>query len=264
LLNNLARIVELGAILLRPASLGAHWLDYPTAGIPRAPDGTPDLAAPARRTAAGIPDLSGVWYQPDGPPFAPPFGVRYALNLAADLEPNEVAMTPAAAELFRERLANGGADAPTGVCQLPGVPLITTAPLPHKIVQTPGLTVILYEAMNTFRQIFTDGRTLPEEPEPAWMGYSVGRWDGDTFVVETAGFNDETWLDLVGHPHTEMLYVTERFQRRNVGNIDYEVTIDDPGAYTRPWTVSFGLRLLPDSDLLEFNCNENNRWSPAP
>jgi hypothetical protein len=96
------------------------------------------------------------------------------------------------------------------------------------------------------------------------MGYSVGRWDGDTFVVETAGFNDETWLDLVGHPHTEMLYVTERFQRRNVGNIDYEVTIDDPGAYTRPWTVSFGLRLLPDSDLLEFNCNENNRWSPAP
>jgi hypothetical protein len=262
-MNRLASAVGLSALLVWPVSLGAQWLNHRTPGIPRGPDGTPDLAAPAPQTAAGVPDLSGVWYQPDGPPFAPPpFGVRYALNLAAGLEPDEVSMTPDAAELYRERLANGGRDAPTGLCQLPGLPQITTAPLPHKIVQTPGLTVVLYEAMNTFRQIFTDGRTLPEDPEPAWMGYSVGRWDGDTFVVETAGFNDETWLDLQGHPHTEMLQVTERFQRRNVGHIDYEVTIDDPGAYTRPWTVSFGLRLLPDSDLLEFNCNENNRWSP--
>jgi hypothetical protein len=142
--------------------------------------------------------------------------------------------------------------------------MITMAPVPHKIVQTPGLTVVLYEAMNTFRQIFTDGRELPPDPQPTWMGYSVGRWEGETFVVDTGGFNDETWLDLGGHPHTERLRVTERFRRRDVGTLDYEVTIDDPGAYTRPWTVSLGLRLLPDSDLLEFNCNENNRWSETP
>jgi hypothetical protein len=262
-MNSLTNAVGLSALLLWPLWVSAQWLDHPTPGLPRGADGTPDLAAPAPRTVAGVPNLSGVWYQPDGPPFAPePFGVRYALNLAADLKPGEVSMTPAAAEVYRERLGSAGRDSPTGLCQLPGVPLITVAPLPHKIVQTPGLTVILYEAMNTFRQIFTDGRTLPEDPAPTWMGYSVGHWDGDTFVVDSAGFNDRTWLDLQGRPHTDRLHVTERFRRRDVGHIDYEVTIDDPGAYTRPWSVSFELRLLPDTDLLEFNCNENNQWSP--
>jgi len=257
--------VTLMSLALWSFPVGAQWLDHPTPGVPRTADGTPDLSAPAPRTATGRPDLSGVWYQPEGPPFGPPpFGLKYALNLAAGLGPDGVSMTPEAASLYRERQSSQGAGSPTGFCQLPGVPMITMAPLPHKIVQTPGLTIVLYEAMNTFRQIFTDGRALPPDPQPTWMGYSVGRWEGETFVVDTSGFNDETWLDLGGHPHTERLHVIERFRRRDVGSIDYEVTIDDPGAYTRPWTASLGLRLLPDADLLEFNCNENNRWSETP
>jgi hypothetical protein len=135
-------------------------------------------------------------------------------------------------------------------------------PAPFKIVQTPGLVVILYEGWTIYRQIFTDGRRLPKDPNPAWMGYSAGSWDGDTLVVDTAGFNDKSWLDLMGHPHTEALHVVERFRRSDLGRMETQITIDDPVAYTKPWTVTESSRLLPDTELLEFFCNENERDVP--
>jgi hypothetical protein len=144
----------------------------------------------------------------------------------------------------------------------PGVPNITFAPHPFKIIQIPGLVVILHEALMTFRQVFTDGRALPQEAEPTWMGYSVGTWEGNQLVVRTTGFNDKTWLDIAGHPVTEELKVTERFRRRDFGHLDLEITIDDAKAYTRPWTVNVGATLLPDTDLIEFVCNENERDLP--
>jgi hypothetical protein len=124
-------------------------------------------------------------------------------------------------------------------------------------VQTPGLVVILYESMTLFRQIFMDGRELPKEPQPTWLGYSIGRWDGDTLVVHSAGFNDKTWLDGSGHPHSEAMHLVERFRRRDIGHMDIEITIDDPKAYTKPLTYTQSQRLLPDTDLIEYICNEN-------
>jgi len=127
-----------------------------------------------------------------------------------------------------------------------------------KIVQTPNLVVVLYEYETIFRQIFLDGRALPQDPNPTWMGYSVGHWEGDTLVVSTAGYNDKTTLDLGGHPHTEALRVTERFHRRDAGHIDLQVTLDDPKAYTRPWTLPIELALVADGELIEYVC-ENER-----
>jgi hypothetical protein len=127
-------------------------------------------------------------------------------------------------------------------------------------VQTPGLTIILFENFTDFRQIFTDGRAHPVERGPTWFGYSIGRWDGDTFVVESAGFNDNVWLDNFGHPATGALKVTERFRRKNFGQMDVEITIDDPKTYTKPWTVLLPLAYTPDTELIEYICNENNKY----
>jgi hypothetical protein len=171
-------------------------------------------------------------------------------------------MQPWAEALVKQRLADLGKDIPTSRCLPPGVPLMQAVPAPFKIVQTPGLVVILYEGWTIYRQIFTDGRRLPKDPNPAWMGYSAGSWDGDTLVVDTAGFNDKSWLDLMGHPHTEALHVVERFRRSDLGRMETQITIDDPVAYTKPWTVTESSRLLPDTELLEFFCNENERDVP--
>ncbi len=240
--------VLLGAVCL-PA--GAQWLQYPMKGAPRLPDGKVDLSAPAPRRPDGHPDLTGIWQQPNG--------VRYTVNIAADLKPEDVPLQPWAAEVYKQRQATLSKDDPVGHCDLPGVPEMNSVPYPYKILQYPNEIVILYEALATFRQIFTDGRALPENPNPTWMGYSVGRWDGDTLVVETSGFNDKSWIDTGGHPHTDAMRVTERFHRRDFGHIDLQTTIDDPKAYTRPWTVSYQIRLVPDTELLEYVCNENNR-----
>src|SRR5262249_39514698 len=131
---------------------------------------------------------------------------------------------------------------------------------PMKILQLPDMVVMLYEAVHSYRQIFTDGRALPKDPNPAWYGYSVGRWDSDVFVVTSTGFNDDVWLDNMGHPATSALTVTERFRRHNLGRMDIDITIDDPKTYTRPWSVTQPLVLMPDSELLEYICNENNRY----
>ena len=228
--------------------LAAQWLKVPTPGAPRTKDGKVDLSAPAPRKADGKIDLSGLWQ---------PASLRTLTSLDADGV--NIPFRPWALEVFRRSQASDGKDDPDANCTFPGVPRINSVPGPSKIVQNPGVTIILYEAFTTYRQIFTDGRALPQDPNPTWMGYSVGRWQGDSFVVESAGFNDKTWLDNAGHPHTEALRVTERFRRRDFGHLEIEVTIDDPQAYLRPWTVKVEQRLVPDGELLEFVCTENNK-----
>jgi len=212
------------------------------------------MTAAAPRKADGKPDLSGIWKSPGG---------KYLFNLAADLKPGDAPMQPWAAALLKERLAGAHAAEESDTNCLPqGVPKINVAPMPFKIVQNPDEVIILYEAFGIYRQIFMDGRELPKDPNPSWMGYSVGKWDGDALVVDTSGFNGKTWLDHGGHPATDALHVTERIRRPDFGHLTIEVTIDDPKAYTRPWTITEGMELLADTDLFEFVCNENNRDPP--
>ena len=174
-------------------------------------------------------------------------------------------MLPWAAELYKHRVDTHGYDRPMTFCMPHGVPdAMTVAGLPFKIIQTPGVTIVLFEEFHKYRQIHTDGRPLPVDPDPAWYGYSVGRWEGETFVVETAGFKEGSWLDNNGHPHTEALRTTERFRRINFGHMELEVTIDDPKAYSRPWTSdTMRFTLQPDTELLEHLC-ENNRDLAEP
>jgi hypothetical protein len=250
------------AVAIVPAAVPVlgQWTDVKTSNIPRSPDGKPNLAAPAPLTADGKPDLSGVWQVSqtfvDGVP-------KYLGNLASDLKLDDAPqLQPLAEVLLKHRMEGLGKDFPLSRCLPPGVPLITAIPVPFKIVQLPGMIVILYEAWTTFRQIFTDGRKLPEDPNPTWMGYSIGTWDGDTLVVDTTGLNDKSWLDLMGHPHTEALHVIERYRRSDLGRMEIQITIDDPGAYLKPWTVTESSRLFPDTELLEFICNENEKDLP--
>jgi len=180
---------------------------------------------------------------------------KYVMNILSDFKPEESPMRPETAELFRrntERRGTTGESNAAALCMSQGLPradLFNYAPF--KIIQTPGVIAVLYEVDNTFRQIYTDGRRLPADPQPAWIGYSVGHWEGDTLVVDAAGFNDKTWLDLSGHPHSEDLHVQERFHRRDFGRMDLSVTIEDPKLYTMPFTVNVTEVLIPDSDVLE-------------
>jgi hypothetical protein len=240
----------LALMALTTVSAEAQWLKSPTPGIPRTSDGKPDLSAPAPRTSDGKPDLSGVWQMR--------LPIAYIANIVADLKPSEI--MPWANKVFRERVSDYGKDDPWTIGCLPGGPRVIVGSRPMtpwvKVTQTPHVITILYEDLS-YRQIFLDGRELPPDPTPSFMGYSVGRWEGDTLVVDSIGFNERTWLDFGGHPHTEALRATERFQRRNVGTIDLQVTLEDEGAYTRPWTVPVSVTLAPDTDLLEYVCNEN-------
>ena len=231
------------------APLEAQWLNYPTPGIPRAADGKPDLAAPAPRTPDGRPDLSGLWNK---------ISPKYSRNIAADLKPGDIA--PWARALVDERRENLGKDYMNVLCVPLGPGYSTDADSTGaemmKIVQTPSLIIILNPDL-TYRQIFMDGRPLESAPNPSWMGYSVGHWDGDTLVVESNGFNDRTWLDHDGHPHSEALRVTERYHRRDFGNLNVEVTLSDPSIYAHPWTVNVRAELAADTELLEWVCNED-------
>lgn len=252
-----ARIAAFGLLVSAPAA--TQWLDYPAKGTPRLKNGKADLSAPTPKTADKNPDLSGTWWVPfhgEEVAGAPP---KYLLNLAADLKPEEVQMLPWAGQIQKERFANLAKDFPLSRCLPLPAPSIFTEPLPFKIMQTPTVTAILFEHQGRYRQIFTDGRELPKDPNPTWMGYSIGRWEGDTLVVESAGFNDKSWLDGIGHPHTEELRVTERFHRRDFGHMEIRATIDDPKTYARPWTVKLPVELLPDTDPLETVCNENEK-----
>jgi hypothetical protein len=225
----------------------AQWFNFRTPGIPRLPDGKPNLSAPAPRTADGKPDLSGVWRST---------GPLYRFNIAQDLKTEDV--QPWAEELFLKRVRDSRKDSPLAKCLPVSVPFQNFFSL-TRIVQTPALMLILYEAPNSpHRTVFTDGRELPKDPNPSWLGYSVGRWDGDTFVITSAGFNDKAWLDSAGHPQTESLRVTERQRRRDFGHMDLEVTIDDPKAFTKPFTIKTERLLVADTDLLEDVCDNES------
>jgi hypothetical protein len=235
------------AIATMAHGLHAQWLNYPTPGIPRTPDGKPNLSAPAPRSPDGKPDLSGLWHTTNG---------RLLQNLGADGV--EIPMRPAAQALFKERQDSNGKDRPSGRCISHGVTDFHALNTPTKIVQTPGVTIILFEAYNHYRQILTDGRPLPTDPQPAWLGYSVGRWDGDTFVVVSNGLSSVTWLDDGGHPHSDAMKLTERFQRKDFGHLSIEMTIDDDEYYTKPWTVTVFKELMPDTEMIEWMC-ENEK-----
>jgi len=184
---------------------------------------------------------------------------QYFLNILADFKPEEAPLLPAAAALFRQRAQTFTKESPLSHCLPTGVPMVEIAPAPYKIIQGAGMTVMLYERDTTFRQVYTDGRKLPRDPSPAWMGYSVGKWDGDSLVVDTIGINDRSWLDARGHTHSEALHLTERFRRLDFGHMEVQMTIDDPQTYARPFTIRLRQRLLPDTDLLESFCAENER-----
>lgn len=258
--------------LIAASSFGhAQWLNQPTAGIPRTADGKPNLSAPAPKAADGKPDLSGLWQTQAAPPEllarllpgangageeAPS---QYFLNIFSDFKPEEVPFQPAAAAEFKKLAMNFTRESPLSHCLPTGVPMVEIAPSPYKIIPGRGMIVMLYERDTTFRQIYTDGRKLPSDPSPAWMGYSVGKWDGDSLVVDTVGLNDRSWLDARGHTHSDALHLTERFHRIDFGHMEVRLTIDDPKTYTRPFTVTLKQRLLPDTDLLESFCSENER-----
>ena len=225
--------------------LAAQWVKYPTPGIPRTKDGKPNLSTAAPRAVDGKPDLSGVWQR---------ISLKYEINVAADLKPAEI--QPWAEDLVRQRAEDLQKDSP-GVQCLPWGPGYSNSSRIAKIVQNPGLILMLDEDL-TYRQIFMDGRPLESDSIPSYMGHSVGRWEGDTLVVESSGFNDRSWLDHAGHPHSEALHMTERYHRRDFGHMDIEITLSDPQVYARLWTVALSAELAPDTDLIEAICNESH------
>ncbi len=251
-------------LLSVPAAASAQWPAQTNRDLPRGADGKVNLAAPAPRTGHGTPDLAGLWL-PEPDPNGKTEGVentvfaRYLMNVAQDVADPNGLLVPAAESRYRQHLATDGADDPIARCQPAGSPRIFSLSKATKILETPGVTLLLHEHDTTYRQIFTDGRPLPEDPLPTWMGYSIGRWEQDTFVVTTSGLTDRSWLDVLGHPHTEALVMTERFRRVDVGHLDIEVTYTDPGAFKRPLTITQKLRLLPGQELLEYFCADNEK-----
>jgi hypothetical protein len=294
-------IVVAAALAAGAVAVFAQWPAYPT-GVPKTPDGKPDLTAPTPRTADGKPDFSGTWELARGagrggggrggaqakgtapagapaaaagpPPGGPPGGPRVCApvtptdgpplatfqNIGTNLPGCLPPLTPWAAELLKQRKAENSKDNPDAHCLPLGLMQLHEHPQPRKIIQTAGVIVILYEAQGGVRQIFTDGRPLPtNDPQPWWYGYSIGHWDGDTLVVETTGFRDDVWLDIDGSPLTNSGKMTERMRRVNFGTLQTDVTVEDPKAYTKPFTVRVSHRLMPDTDLIEFVCSENEK-----
>jgi hypothetical protein len=253
-MNRLA--IGIAILFLTAGPAGAQWLKITLPGIPRTPDGKPNLTAPAPQMPDGKPDLSGIWRR-NTP------GVNYLVNIGSGGA--DISMQPWAEALYKTRQETLSKDRPSGRClphALPDAMMVSI----FKIVPTSASMVILYEEFTHFRQIFTDGRGLPNQDKPeertgAWFGYSIGKWEGDTFVAETIGFNDKSWLDDSGHPHSDAMRVTERFRRRDFGHMDIAITIDDPKAYTKPFTINVAFALLPDTEFIEDIC-DNERDQP--
>jgi len=273
------KVLSIALLAAAPTLLLAQWPNYPSAGVPKTPEGKPDLTGPTPRTADGKPDLSGVWQytrSPSTPAPAPPpapagtsgqgtpeiipLAVRQSQfwNLGASFK-DGLPFQPWAADLHRQRVADNSKENPDAHCLPLGVMQLHTHGQPRKMVQTPDVTVIIYEANSGLRQIFTDGRSLPKDAEPWWYGYSVGHWEGDTLIVESNGFRDLGWLDVEGSTLTESGKIIERFRRPDFGHLEIEVTIDDPKAYTKPWTVTVHQRIMLNTDLIEFVCQENDK-----
>jgi hypothetical protein len=291
-----AAVAALGFLWTASMPASAQWIHYPTPRIPRTKSGAAKLDAPTPRTREGHPDLSGIWYaaeanssvdiatfppdlvaealKPAGapapggaPPEEPclkgcitqePFPVDGG-NIGRSLPGKTLPYQPWARQLVVQRLSSLGKDDPHARCVPPSYPRAFSLPQNWKIIQTPGLMVLLHEFNASYRQIFLDGRPLPVDPLPAWNGYSTGHWEKDTLVVETTGFHEDTWLDLIGSPLTEGARMTERFRRVNYGLLQVQVTVNDSKAYTRPWTVTLLGRIVPDTDLLEDICVDDRR-----
>ncbi|HTR34680.1 MAG TPA: hypothetical protein VMH80_02180 [Bryobacteraceae bacterium] len=271
-----------------PATLFAQWPTYTTANVPKLPDGKPNLDGPAPRTAEGKPDLTGLWQFVDSNPRLRPPGAAGVLATAAEAKsgkrpavdanglprgfrsqfwdigstiPGGLPYTPWGAALRKQRMENNNKDNPDAHCLPMGLMQFHTHPQPRKMIQTKDEIVMIYEANYGLRQIFLDGRTLPkaDDVEPWWYGYSVGHWDGDTLVVETTGFRDDVWLDVQGSPLTSTGKMIERYRRPNYGHLEIDITVEDPKAYTKPWTVRVNQRIMLNTNLIEFICNENER-----
>jgi hypothetical protein len=274
------RLLKVGVLVAMflvalPSAADAQWPRYPTAGVPRLPNGQPDLNAPVPKSADGKPDLTGMWEnlgwreliaQIDRTPGAPfptggsPNGPRLFRDIGAGVE-GGLPFQAWVKELRDKRNADNSKDNPDALCLPMGNMQFHTHPQPRRIVQTPGLIIIIYEANYGLRTIFTDGRRSPDnDPQPWWYGYSVGRWEGDTLIVETTGFRDDGWLDIIGSPLTDKAKTIERFRRTNFGTLEIEITVDDPKAYTKPWTVKFNQRIVVDSEMIEFICAENQKF----
>jgi hypothetical protein len=251
------------AFCLSLVPLAGQWLDYPTPSVPRTPDGKPNLGAACPRTPEGKPDLSGIWLMEPNLRVTPqglgcePISQEF-LNIGSSIKEG-LPYTPWAAELMKARRAEQRINDPVSHCLPIGIVRLHTAPILRKVIQVPGLLVILNEANASYRQIFTDGRPLPGDPNPSWNGYSSGKWEGDTLVVRSNGFRDGLWLDTAGNPLTEAAQITERFRRPNFGSLEIEITVDDPKAYTKPWTVKVKQTIKLDTDLLDYICNENEK-----
>jgi hypothetical protein len=256
-------------------TVNAQWVNHPTPGTPRTADGKPILTARTPRASNGKPDLSGVWHvQPNSreemkrlfgndvdvvevPGMEIDTVSKYAINIFQDFKPQDAPMRPEVGEVLKRR-GSGAEVLPPTHCLPAGVPLSTLLSEVTKVVQTPGLTLVMLELGGT-RQIYTDGRKHVADPSPAWLGYSIGRWEGDTLVVDTVGFNGKSWLDVIGHPQSEAAHLVERYRRRDFGHMDVEITIDDPTWYTKPFTIKVTHLLQPDTDILEYFCNENEQ-----
>jgi hypothetical protein len=254
------RVLAFGLFL---SPLTAQWVTYPTHGVPRTADGKPNLDAACPRAADGKPDFSGLWVMqptrkanPDFPGCEPT--AEEFINIGFALK-DGLPYQAWAADLVKSRRAELRLHDPMSHCLPIGPVRLHTFTTPSKVLQTPGLLVLLNEWNASYRQIFTDGRPLPLDPNPSWNGYSAGTWEGETLVVETNGFRDGLWLDAAGSPMTEAAKLTERFRRPNFGHMEIEITVNDPKAYTKPWTVMLHHTIKLDTELLDFVCNENEQ-----
>jgi hypothetical protein len=275
------RILVAQIVLAVPAALFAQWPAFPSKNVPKLPDGKPNLNGPTPRKPDGHPDLTGIWQFVDAnrrvPPKAAASDTSSATKTAGKLELGRgfrsqffdigstlkggLPYTPWALALKKERDARNAEDNPDAHCLPMGLMQFHTHPQPRQIVQTRDEIVIMYEANYGLRQMFTDGRSLPNPDDvlPWWYGYSVGHWEGDTLVVETTGFRDDVWLDVEGSPMTSQAKMIERFSRPDFGHLKIDITVDDPKAYTHPWTVTVNQKIMLNTNLIEFICNENEQ-----
>ena len=261
--SRLHSVVAALILAAAPGALTAQWQDYPTSAVPRTADGKPNFSAPAPRTADGKPDLSGMW---GWVTIGAPCGSRCTdlqigwefLNIAHNLK-TPLPYQPWAAELVKKRKGDNAKDDPNVRCMPRGALRIWTDDYYKRIYTVPDRVIILTERNMQYRQIFTDGRPLPADPNPTWNGYSTAKWEGDALVVHTIGFRDDLWLDSDGNPLTNSAKVTEKIRRLNYGTLQVEMTIDDPKAYTAPWTVTMTQPLALDSELMDYYCLENEK-----
>jgi hypothetical protein len=260
-------LIRTPILIFLAVAASAQWVHIPTPGIPRTPDGKPNLSAPAPKTPGGKPDFSGMWVPRDILPCnkeergvqcteldLTPQVVNFALGMKDGLP-----YQPWAAELFKSRAKNVAYIDPHTHCMPPNYPRAWAFPETQKIFQTPTELVLLHEFNASYRQIFLDGRKPPEDPQPTWNGYSVGHWEGDALVVESAGYRDDSWLDIDGNFFSSAARVTERIRRPNFGSLDIDVTVNDPKVFTKTWTVSLHMKPMLDTEMIDFICMENNR-----